>query len=161
TQIRTTRRRLLRQPNRRRSASRTRIRKLKRLRSRRPFFLHHRNHRRNNFARLLHHHEISDPHILSRDFSRVMQRRSRNRRSRQHHRVQFRHRRQSPRPPHLNPAPVQARFRLLRREFVSDRPTRSLRRRTRLLLPRQRIQLHYRSIGWIREGMPQPVHRLH
>ena len=121
----------------------------------------HAGERRNYFPRFFDINEIPHAQIPPRDLLAIVQRRPRHRRPRQHHRLQFRHRRQHARAPHLDRDRAQPRLRPLRREFVGDRPPRRTFPAPQFALRRHLVELHHRPVRRKRETRPRPLHRLH
>ena len=98
---------------------------------------------------------VAGADVLARDFLRVVQRRPRDRRAGQEHRLEHGVRRHRAGAADVDADLEQLRRRLLRRELVGEGPARKLRRRAGLLAPRDVVQLDDDAVGLERQVVPR------
>ena len=105
----------------------------------------------NDLARLFYRHHVADADVLARDFLRVVQRRARDSRAADGHRLQFRHRRQNPRAPDLDDDVAQTRLGALGRVLVRHRPARGFARQAEPRALPEIVHLDHRAVRLILE----------
>ena len=125
------------------------MREDKGLRIRRTLREHSPHHLRDDVARALHDHAIPDPNVAVTDFILVVQGGPAHDDAADTHGLQFGHRRQHARPPHLNGDVKEARRGLLRGEFPRHGETRGAGRVAERLLRFEIIELHDDAINLI------------
>jgi hypothetical protein len=111
----------------------------------------HLHHRRNDLARLLHHHGVADPHILALDLLLVVKRGAGNGGPGNEDRLQLGHRRKHASAADLNGDILEQRLLLLRQKLVGGSPSWCARGVAQLVALRTVQHLHHRAIGPVAE----------